>query len=251
MAYTVKQLAKLAGVSTRTLHYYDEIGLLPPSSYGENGYRYYEEDAVLRLQQILFFRELDFSLTELRAIVDKPDFDVLRALQTHKRALQQRIRRLNNLVQTIDRTTMHLKGARKVEASELFTGFDEAQQERYEQEAMQKHGETRVKESRRRLDSYSREQKARIGDEGEAIYRDLLDRVDEDPASPEVQQIIARWHQHIRYFFEPSREMLRGLGQTYADHPAFTAVYRRMHLEMPEFLRNAIAQYCASLPENA
>jgi DNA-binding transcriptional MerR regulator len=81
MAYTVRQLADLAGISPRTLHYYDEIGLLEPSSHGGNGYRFYAEDAVLRLQQILFYRKLDLSLGEIRTILDRPDFDALQALE--------------------------------------------------------------------------------------------------------------------------------------------------------------------------
>jgi DNA-binding transcriptional MerR regulator len=80
MDYTVKQLADLAGVSARTLHYYDEIGLLKPAAHGENGYRYYDEAAVLRLQQIMFFRELDFSLNEIKDLIDRPSFDVTSAL---------------------------------------------------------------------------------------------------------------------------------------------------------------------------
>src|SRR5262245_22227021 len=131
MRYTVKQLADLAGISNRTLHYYDQIGLLRASAYGENGYRYYDEQAVLRLQQILFFRELDFSLAEIQTILDAPEFDILDALQTHKRALQQRLGQLSDLIQTVDRTILHLKGAVKVEAQDLFEGFDPAQQERY------------------------------------------------------------------------------------------------------------------------
>jgi MerR family transcriptional regulator, thiopeptide resistance regulator len=241
--YTVKQLADMAGVSTRTLHYYDKIGLLTPSSVGENGYRYYKDEAVLRLQQILFFRELDFSIAELRAIIDGSDFDVLQALKAHRRALQRRIGRLGGLIQTIDRTMMHLKGTIKVDTKDLFEGFDKAQQERYEQEAAEQFGEARVKESRRRWNSYSAEQKAQIGVEGDEIYRDLVDFIGQDPASPQVQQIIARWHQHIRHFYEPTPEILLGLGQAYAEHPEFAAFYQRIHPELPEFLRDAIMHY--------
>ena len=249
--YTVKQLADMAGVSTRTLHYYDQIGLLTPSSYGQNGYRYYDEEAVLRLQQILFFRELDFSLAQIQAIVEGPEFDILQALQVHKRALQQRIGRLNDLIQTIDRTVLHLTGATQVETNELFGGFDEAQQHRYEQEIARKYGEARVKESRQRWASYSPEQKTQIQAEGEALYAGLLGYIGQDPAGLEVQQLIARWHQHIRYFYEPTPEILRGLGQAYAEEPAFVALYQRMHPEFPEFLRQAIMHYCQSLPSDA
>ena len=124
MAYTIKQLADLAGVSIRTLHYYDEIGLLKPTSYGENGYRYYDEQAVLRLQQILFFRELDFSLDDVKDILDQPEFDVLHALREHRQALEQKVTRLNRLINTVDNTISHLKGELEMSQKSFFEGFD-------------------------------------------------------------------------------------------------------------------------------
>ncbi len=244
MAYTVKQLADLASVSPRTLHYYDEIGLLSPSSYGQNGYRYYDEEAVLRLQQILFFRELDFSLAELRIIIDGPAFDTLDVLQAHRRALRQRIGRLNELIHTIDRTVLHLKGTIKMAITDFFAGFDEAQQERYEQEIAQKFGAIQLNESRQRWGGYTAEQKASVMAEGQAIYLDLVGLLDRSPASPEVQQIIARWHQHIRNFYEPTIAILQGLGHAYAEDPAFAAFYRRIHPDLAEFLRTSIVHYC-------
>ena len=129
--YTVKQLAKLAGVSVRTLHYYDEIGLLKPSSVGGNGYRHYEEEALLKLQQILFYRELELSLDEIKAVVGRPDFDVLSALQSHREALQGRVERLKRLIQTVDKTINHLKGNETMNAKGLFEGFSEEEQEKY------------------------------------------------------------------------------------------------------------------------
>lgn len=250
LKYTVKQLADLAGVSRRTLHYYDEIGLLQPSAVGENGYRYYGEEAVFRLQQILFFRELDFSLDDIRAILDSPDFDTLDSLQAHKRELQKKVRRLTDLIHTIDRTLSHMKGQAEMSAQELFEGFDEETQKSYEKEAARRWGEGPVKESRRRWDSYTAQQKSRIKTEGEAIYRDLLTYVGQDPASEAVQHIIARWHQHIRYFYEPTTDTLLGLGQMYVEDPAFAAVYEKLHPDMPRFLQQAIEHYCRMITES-
>ncbi len=95
--FTVNQLAKMAGVTPRTLHHYDDIGLLKPSRVGDNGYRYYGEEALLRLQQILFYRELDLPLEDIRKIMGRRDFDVLGALQSHKEALGRQVERLNRL----------------------------------------------------------------------------------------------------------------------------------------------------------
>src|SRR5512135_1128806 len=102
--FTVKQLCKLAGVTPRTLHYYDQIGLLKPTRVGENGYRYYGEESVLLLQQILLYRQLDLPLEDIRKIMERPDFDVLRALESHKGELHKRIARMERLVATVDDT---------------------------------------------------------------------------------------------------------------------------------------------------
>lgn len=247
MVYTVKQLADLAGVSRRTLHYYDEIGLLHPSSVGENGYRYYDEEAVLRLQQILFFRELGFSLDDIRDIVDQAEFDVLQALRAHKQALRDQVERLNSLIHTIDKTMSHLKGEIEMNADEMFQGFTEEEEKHYAQLASERYDPQIVKASYRRWNSYSAEKKAQIKAEGGEIYRDLIALIDQDPASAEVQQVIARWHQNLRYFYEPTLEILRGLGQGYADDPAFATVFEKMHPNLPEFLRDAITYYCEEI----
>jgi DNA-binding transcriptional MerR regulator len=241
--YTVKQLSGLAGISPRTLHYYDEIGLLEPAAHGDNGYRYYGEEALLRLQQILFFKELDFSLDEIRAILAQPGFDVVHALQVHRQALLERVERLNRLIQTIDKTTLHLQGQQTMQKKEYFAGFSVEKQKQYEAEIRQRYGE-KAFEGVTDWDSYTLEQKKRIKAESEAIYHDLVENMDKGYASPEVQKIIARWHQHLRYFYEPSTERLRGLGQMYTEHPEFVATFRAMHPDLPEFLNQAIQYYC-------
>jgi len=103
-AYTISQLAKMAGVSVRTLRHYDQIGLLKPSSRTEAGYRLYERQDLLRLQQILFFRELDFPLSEIQDILDDPAFDQVQALEGHRRRLERRMARLTQLLRTLDKT---------------------------------------------------------------------------------------------------------------------------------------------------
>src|SRR3990167_10737481 len=102
MAYTVNKLAKLSGVSVRTLHFYDEIGLLKPAYYGDNNYRYYEEEQLLMLQQILFFREIGFSLNDIQRILSSNDFDKIEALKSHKNILEKNLDRAQTLIKTID-----------------------------------------------------------------------------------------------------------------------------------------------------
>ena len=110
MTYTVKQLAQVSGVSVRTLHFYDEIGLLKPAHYGENNYRYYEEEQLLMLQQILFYREMELPLSEIQQIVFSDDFDKVEALASHKRILLEKLDRTHQMIKTIDKTISHLKG---------------------------------------------------------------------------------------------------------------------------------------------
>lgn len=249
MTYTVRQLAVLAGVTPRTLHYYDEIGLLQPSFIGNNGYRYYDEAAALRLQQILFFRELGMGLDKIRIAVDSADFDVEAALRGHRDALRNRVGRLEQLIATVDKTIMHLRGQRAMSAKELFEGFDDETQARYEAEVAEKYGSHLVEESRRRWKGYTGADKERILAEGGSIYRDLAMMIDRDPADAEVQAAIGRWHDNIRAFYEPTPEIMRGLAQGYEEHPEFAAFYAAIHPDLPGFLRRAIEIYADSLEQ--
>jgi DNA-binding transcriptional MerR regulator len=243
--YTIKQLADLAGVSRRTLHHYDEIGLLKPSQQGANRYRYYDDQAALRLQQILFYRELGISLTEIQEILDRPDFDLLHALQTHKLELHKRVARLNRLIRTVDKTILHLKGEMKMSNHEIFAGFSEEQQEEYARQARERWDPALIDQSMKQWKSYSPEKKQQVMDEGKAIYADILENMQAGnaPDSPEVQACLVRWHQHIRYFYEPNWGMLRGLGQMYATSSDFRATFEKMHPELPDFLNEAIQVY--------
>jgi MerR family transcriptional regulator, thiopeptide resistance regulator len=248
MVYTIKQLSNLAGVSTRTLRYYDAIGLLKPAAYGGNGYRQYDEAAVLRLQQILFYRELDFSLDDIQDILDRPEFDVLEALQAHKSALQQQIERLHRLIHTVDLTVLNLQGQLPMNEPQLFEGFSEEKQAQYEQEVRERWGDDPVTEpSFKQWAGYTAAQKKQIMAEGGALYRDLAAAMDQGYASPAVQALIARWHQHLRYFYEPTIDRLRGLGQMYVEHPDFRATFEKLHPDLPEFFRQAITHYCDRL----
>ncbi|MES2217616.1 MAG: MerR family transcriptional regulator [Pseudomonadota bacterium] len=123
MSYTVKKLAKLSGISIRTLRFYDAIGLLKPAYYGDNNYRYYEEEQILMLQQILFYRELGFPLNDIKRIVSSDDFNKIDALISHKQILAQSLDRTEKLIKTIDQTIAHLRGKITMRDEELFAGF--------------------------------------------------------------------------------------------------------------------------------
>ena len=248
--HTVRQLSKLAGVSVRTLHFYDEIGLLPPCRVGDNGYRYYDQASLLRLQQILLYKELGLSLEAIGDMLDQPDFEVVRALESHRQALARRLSRLHRLMDTVDRTILHLKGETPMDNKELFTGFSDEEQAKYEQEAEALWGES-VRESSRKWKATSAARKADILAEGQAVYQDLLAQIDEPPSSPAVQSTIARWHQHLRHFFEPSVDNLRGLARGYNDDLRFRATFDRMDPALAPFMREAIDAYCDELEHKA
>jgi MerR family transcriptional regulator, thiopeptide resistance regulator len=241
--YTVKQLAKLAGVSVRTLHYYDEIGLLKPSSLGGNGYRYYEEEALLKLQQILFYRELELSLDEIKAVTGRPDFDVETALKSHREALQGRVERLKRLIQTVDNTIEHLKGNENMNAKALFEGFSEEEQEKYAHEAEQMYDPETVRASNRKWKLYSSAQKEHILKEGRTIYSDLAAAMPKGVESKEVQAVIAHWHQHMQNFWSPNEEQLLGLADLYNDDPRFKANYDKIDPKLAGFMREAVKVY--------
>ncbi len=246
MEYTVKQLADLAGVSRRTLHFYDEKGLLKPTSLGENGYRYYDDGALFRLQQILFYRELGLKLEKIKKILDDPDFDMLAALQSHRQTLQARIARLQTLIQTVDTTIMHWIGEVQVSEKKIFEGFSPEKQKAYEKEAIERWGEGAA-QSIKLWNSYGEERKAEILQEGGEIYQAIAANMEKGAAAPEIRALLVRWHEHLRNFYEPTIEVLGGLGDMYHDHPDFNATFTKIHPDLPAFLKAAITIYVDEL----
>jgi DNA-binding transcriptional MerR regulator len=241
--FTVKQLSAIAGVTPRTLHHYDEIGLLKPSRIGDNGYRYYAEEALLRLQQLLFYRELDMPLEDIRKIMGRRDFDVLSALESHKQALKKQMERTRRLLKTVDNTIEHLKGKTKMSDKGLFEGFSEEDQEKLAQEAEQMYDPETVRESNRKWKSYSKEKKDAILAEGKAIYVDMIAAMPKGATSKEAQEIVARWRSHMDYFWTPNLNQLIDLADHYNNDPRFKANFDKMHPQLAEFFRETVRHY--------
>lgn len=182
MNQTVHEVAAAAGVSVRTLHYYDQIGLLRPSNTTEAGYRLYDDAALARLQQILFFRELDFPLSEIREILDNPSFDKQRAMHAHKELLILKRERLERLIALVNNT---LKGEKTMSLKEFDMTEIEQAQKQYADEARQRWGSTDAyKQSAKRTASYSKEDWARVNAEAEQIYDGFAAQMGNDPACP-------------------------------------------------------------------
>ena len=247
--YTVKQLSTLAGVTPRALRYYEQIGLLKPESVDENGYRYYGEQSLLRLQQVLFYRELGLPLEVIKKIMGRRDFDVLVALQEHRLELHKRIQRLEQLINTVDRTIMYLKGESYMSPGGFFEGFSEEQQEEYARQAEQMYDPETVRDSNRQWKSYSDEKKQAILEEGKQIYVDMIAAMPKGAESPEAQTVVARWREHMDYFWTPNLEQLLGLATMYRQNPDFKANFDAMHPDLADFMRAAVEVYVAKRKE--
>jgi DNA-binding transcriptional MerR regulator len=142
MAYTVKQVSEMSGISVRALRFYDETGLLKPAFHGANGYRFYEEPQLLILQQILFYRELGLELKQVKETLGRADFEKAAALRSHREVLQRKFQRTQTLIGTIDKTITHLKGGEKMKGEEMFAGFSVAAGEDRFQERIKLGGES-------------------------------------------------------------------------------------------------------------
>jgi DNA-binding transcriptional MerR regulator len=234
----------MAGVSVRTLHHYDHIGLLEPPARTAAGYRLYGETELLRLQQILFFKELDLPLSEVRSILDDPEFDQVRALQAHRRMLEGRVERLAQLLQTVDKTIQKLtEDTMSMTDEELYEGFTKEQIERYKREAREMYDPALVEESQRRVGKMSKTQWEVVKLEGDEVTRGIAGLMDREPGDPEVQALIARHHAWIENFYPASADVYRGLGQLYTSHPEFRAFYDRYRPDLADFMAAAMARY--------
>ena len=242
--HTIKQLADLAGITVRTLHHYDQVGLLKPCKVGDNGYRYYSDEELFHLQQILFFREMGLDLQLIKRVLEQPDFERISALQKHRRALEEKISRLKTLIHTVDSTIMHLTGEMKMNTKKAFEGFSPEEEIKYETEAITRWGDT-ARQSIKLWKSYGEGKKKEILQEGGRIYQEIVNNMAKGADSREVQTLIGKWHQHLRYFYKPTVEILGGLGEMYDDDPAFHANLAAMHADLPGFLKQAIRIYVA------
>jgi len=247
--YSIKQLAELAQISVRTLHYYDEIGLLRPARNRDNGYRRYDDAALLRLQQILTYRALGLELGQIKDLLDDPHFDVVETLREQRIRAQAQMAHFAQLISTIDETIEHLTEGKPMSKKQLFQPFSEEKQRQYEREIRLEYGLSLVQESRQNWASYDQAQRQAILDEGNALYSEIAQAIEDHlPATSEaVQALMVRWHEHLRYFYEPPLEVLRGLGDLYTTHPDFIANFAKLHPRLGDFMKEAIAHYVDAL----
>lgn len=248
--YTVKQVAKMAGVSVRALHHYDAIGLLRPASTGENGYRYYGREELLRLQQILTWRELDLPLEAIGAMLDRPEGDRVAVLESQRAALAAKAARYRRLIRTLDATLADLRGEKQMDDKTIFDGYDREKQAAYEQELIDRYGEgarRNIDLSKANMAGWDQARKRAVQDEAEALHaecqRVLALNLPVD--APEVVAVIDRHYRWICNFWTPNAQAYRGLGEMYRDDPRFRAFYDGYDVKLAPYLAEAMSAYAA------
>lgn len=256
MSYTVKKLAKLSGATERTLRWYDEIGLLKPAYYGSNGYRYYEEEQLLMLQQILFYRELDFPLNEIRKVVTGSEFDRLNALSMHRKALRKNLERTKELLKTIDKTVLHIRGQMMMKDEEMYRGFREWSQGKGSEsfflgvcpdlEAWTE-AEKIVFQSLKKSDSKQRDRGdyEKLEKAYKEIYTAIAHCLEQGLAwdSEEVQQAIERHYCFAEQFHHCTKEVYQALAELYVNKVEFRQQLEPFHPDLPKFMANAMNSY--------
>ncbi|MEH7417796.1 MerR family transcriptional regulator [Neobacillus drentensis] len=249
MEYTVQKLASLAGISTRTLRYYDEIGILKPARINSSGYRIYGQAEVDRLQQILFYRELDVSLDKIKDIVTDPFFDGTAALRDHRDKLLEKKKQLDLLIANVDKTIALTEGRRKMSNQEKFEGFKkkmiEENERTYGKEIRRKYGNDQVVQSNAKVMNMSEEQHNEVTTLAESITVTLAEAFKTGDPAGELAQKAAELHKQwlCYYWTEYSKDAHSGLAQMYVDDERFTAYYDKEQPGMAKFLRDAIYIY--------
>ncbi|WML34496.1 MerR family transcriptional regulator [Clostridium sp. OS1-26] len=249
MEYTVQKLGKMAGVSTRTLRYYDEIGILKPARINSSGYRIYGEKEVDRLQQILFYRELGVGLESIKEIITSPSFDGTAALREHREKLLEKREQLNMLITNVDKTIAATEGRIKMSNKEKFEGFKQKMidenEKKYGKEIREKYGNETVDELNIKLKNMTEEQYAEL----EKLGRDVIDTLSKafetgDPSGELAQKAADLHRQWLSYSWPNySKEAHAGLAQMYVDDERFTAYYDKNQPGLAAFLRDAIFIY--------
>ncbi|WP_434752831.1 MerR family transcriptional regulator [Paenibacillus amylolyticus] len=242
MAMKVKEVSELASISVRALHHYDEIGLLVPDETTSAGYRMYSDANLERLQQIIFFKELGLSLKEIKNIIDDPAFNAEEALHMHKLILLEKRQRLDQMIATIDKTVLHLKGEIKMTPKEQFQGFDFSQNP-FEQEARQRWGDHAVNEANQKLIHQPDDKQKELSNQMNDIFRRLAALRHTAPESAEAQAEIKQWYMTLNQIGSYSPEAFKALGQMYVDDERFTQNIDQFGEGLTQFMANAMAAF--------
>lgn len=249
MALTVGAVAKLAHVSVRTLHHYDDKGLLKPSVRSDAGYRLYTVQDLERLQHILFYKELGFELEEIRKLMSDPAFNRKEALLAQRRLVAKQATRMKAILDLIDRTLASMDGGIQLTKEEMFEVFGDFDPSAYQEEVEERWGHTDAyRESQRRTQRYTKEDWQRFKTESDEINGTIATLMDQGvtPADPRAMDAVERHRLQIDTWFYPcSREMHRELGKMYVADPRFAATYEKIRRGMAQYMCDAIAANAA------
>lgn len=246
---TVGLVARLAGVTVRTLHHYDEIGLVVPSSRTQAGYRRYGRAEIERLQEVLFFRELGFGLEEIRSIVGQPTYDRVAALQRQRELLELQVDRLASLIDAVDRAVHAEETGIQMTHEEMLEVFGDFDPSQYEDEAKERWGDSAAyKQSAQRTARYTKEDWLAVGEEADQINQQFLRLMAED-VSPEAEAAMDAAEAHrahlSRWFYDCSKETHAGLGQMYVADVRFKDNIDKAGAGLAEYMSAAIAANAA------
>lgn len=250
MEYTINKLAKLAGVTTRTLRFYDECGLLPPRRISSNGYRVYGQSEIDRLQQIMFYRELGVELSEIRRILAAKDFAGEAALQSHLDALKGKREQLDTLITNVEKSIRAMKGEIKMSDMEKFEGFKQKlidnNEQLYGDEIRAKYGDEAINRSNAKMKGMTKEQYAEIEQLSQELNNTLKAACEQGDPQSELAGKACELHKRWLSFYwdQYSKEAHIGVTQMYVDDPRFTAYYDSIAPDCAVFLRDAVRIYC-------
>jgi len=249
MEYTVQKLSSIAGVSPRTLRYYDEIGILKPARINSSGYRVYGQKEVDRLQQILFYRELGVNLDRIKEIIDEPSFDELAALKEHRKKLIEKKNQLDLLIANVDKTIAMREGRINMTDREKFEGFKQKMidenEKKYSEEVRKRYGNEAVEKSYAKFKNMTMKEYEEL----KSLEQDIFDALAEgmktgDPSGEKAQKAADLHKRWLTYYWdEYSKEAHAGLAQMYVADERFKAYYDKKQPGTAEFLRDAILIY--------
>lgn len=249
MEYTVQKLGQMAGVSTRTLRYYDEIGILKPARINSSGYRIYGQNEVARLQQILFYKELGVSLETIKKIVISPNFDADKALREHREKLLEKRMQLDLLILNVDKTIASTEGGITMSDQEKFEGFKQkmidGNEKKYGKEVREKYGDDVVDKSNQKVKGMTDDQYEEVTKLANEVRETLQAAFQTGDPTGELAQKAADLHRQWIGYYWPSytKEAHAGVAQMYVDDERFTAYYDKEQPGTAEFLRDAIHIY--------
>ncbi|CAM4525587.1 DNA-binding transcriptional MerR regulator [Paenibacillus endophyticus] len=249
MEYTIQKLGLIAGISTRTLRYYDEIGMLKPARINSSGYRIYGQEEVNKLQQILFYKELGIGLEEIKRIVAAPSFDGKSALREHRQKLLEKRQQLDLLITNVDKTLAQHEGSITMTDKEKFEGFKQQlmdeNEKLYGKEIREKYGDEQIERSNQIFKNMSEQQHADIEQLGAQVINTLVEAYAVgDPASELAQKTADLHRQWLSFYWgHYSKEAHAGVAQMYVDDERFTAYYDKHQPGAARFLRDAVLVY--------